>query len=325
MTTPRPIAIVGPTAVGKSTVADLIAHKLHGEIISADSMQVYRGMDIGTAKTPAAQRLVPHHCIDLVDPGEAYSAALFQRHARTAVADISSRGLRAIVAGGTGLYVRAALDEFEFPAGDLSSENRLALELRAAEKGPLALHAQLAEADPAAAARIHPHNVRRTIRALEMLAEGKSYGDQSADFAQRKSHYPGTTFFGLTMDRPALYSRIDSRVEAMLDEGLLDEVAGLLAAGYRDALTAMQAIGYKELVPVVEGVTPLAEAVESVKRSSRRYAKRQLTWFRADPRIAWLDVTDLSPETASAAVIDLLESSGDTDREGATCNSTSPR
>lgn len=303
-----PIAVVGPTAVGKSAIAEEIAVRRGGEIVSADSMQVYRGMDIGTAKTPAAERRVPYHCIDRVAPGEAYSAALFQRDARSAIDDILARERLPVVVGGTGLYLRAALDEFDFPAGQLDGELRARLEQRAEAEGAAALHAELAEADPEAAARIHPNNVRRTIRALEMLSLGRPYSSQAAGFRARTDHYPGTSYLGLTMERAALYERIDARVDAMVDAGLLAEVEGLLEGGYRDALTAMQAIGYKELLPVVDGAASLGEAVEQIKQASRRYAKRQLTWLRADARIRWLDVTGLSPEHATEAALDLLES-----------------
>lgn len=310
MTTPRPIAIVGPTAVGKSSIAEEVAARLGGEIIDADSMQVYRGMDVGTAKTPAADRLVPHHCIDLVEPGTPYSAALYQRDARAAIDDVIARGLTPALVGGTGLYVRAALDEFAFPAGQLTDDARRGLEERASAIGAEALHAELASIDPASAALIHPNNLRRTVRALEMRASGQSYAAQAAGFTRRDAHYAGTQLVGLTMERGALYGRIDARVDAMLAGGLLEEVQALLDAGYRDALTAAQAIGYKELVPVAEGTARLADAAEEIKRASRRYAKRQLTWFRADPRIAWLDVTGLSTAEAVPAVLDLLESAG---------------
>lgn len=309
MPQPSPIAIVGPTAVGKSAVADGVAVRLGGELVSADSMQVYRGMDIGTAKSPQSKRQVPLHCVDLVEPGEPYSAALYQHDARAAIDDIAARGLQPVLVGGTGLYVRAALDEFEFPAGDVTSDVRRVLERRAADEGAEALHAELVALDPASAERIHPNNVRRTIRALEMLAEGRSYSDQAAGFVERSAHYPGTRFVGLTMNRAALYARIDERVDAMVLSGLVAEVERLVSEGYRESLTSMQAIGYKELLPVLDDSVSLAEAVESIKRSSRRYAKRQLTWFGADSRIQWLDVTNMSLSDASAAVLDLLESS----------------
>lgn len=308
MTTPHPIAIVGPTAVGKSAIAERVAVRLDGEIVDADSMQIYRGMDVGTAKTPPAERLVPHHCLDLVEPGAPYSAALYQRDARAAIESIAARGHRPVIAGGTGLYVRAALDEFVFPHGELTDDTRRTLEERAARIGSDALHAELAHVDGASAALIHPHNVRRTIRALEMHASGRSYAEQTSGFALREEHYPDTRFVGLTMERSVLYERIDARVDTMLAVGLLDEVASLLQDGYRAAITAAQAIGYKELVPVLEGRVSLDVAAAEIKRASRRYAKRQLTWFRADPRIRWVDVTGLSTDAAVLAVLDLLES-----------------
>lgn len=309
MTGRPPIAVVGPTAVGKSVLAEKLALALHGQIVSADSMQVYRGMDVGTAKTPEHERAVPYHCIDLVEPGQPYAAALFQTDARAAIDAIRARGETPVVVGGTGLYLRAALDEFDFPAGELVSPLRAELERRAREEGAASLHAELARVDANAAAVIHPNNVRRTIRALEMHAAGISYAAQAAAFGDRVFHYPGTLLIGLAMDRAALYARIDARVDAMIDAGLLGEVATLVERGYRDALTAMQAIGYKELLPVLDGQVTLDEAVYAVKQASRRYAKRQLTWFRADSRVQWIDVTGMSPALVLSAALDLLESS----------------
>lgn len=299
------LAIVGPTGVGKTALAEEIAVRLTGEIVSADSMQVYRGMDIGTAKPSPAERSVPYHCLDLVDPGTPYSAALFQAHARAAIADIHAEGRLPIVCGGTGLYVRAALDEMDFPSGEQASPARRHYEAVAATHGPEELHATLAQRDPDSAALIHPNNVRRIVRALEMLDEGVRYADQAAGFRERHSVY-AADLVGLTMERDELYRRIDARVERMLEAGLLDEVTRLLDAGYRAALTASQAIGYKELVPVVEGREDLGLATESIKMASRRYAKRQLTWFRADPRVVWLDVTHLGAGEAAEAAIESL-------------------
>lgn len=300
------IAIVGPTASGKSALAERLALQLGTEVISADSMQVYRGMDIGTAK-PAKDSPVRYHCIDLVDPGAHYSAALFQRDARRAIADVSSRGMAPLVAGGTGLYVRAALDDWIIPTGDTMTPGRLALEEEAARVGSLAMHEKLSRAEPAAAKLIHPNNVRRTIRALEMIEAGVSYADQAAAFAERKSFLP-TRYIGLDVERTRLYSRIDARVDAMLDSGLLHEVEALLEAGFRDALTASQAIGYKELVGVLDGAVQLEDAIEQVKRATRRYAKRQLTWFRADPRIQWIEVSGLEADAVFAKAMALLSS-----------------
>lgn len=306
---PGIVGIVGPTGVGKSAVADRVARGLAAQIISADSMQVYRGMDIGTAKTPAGDRGVTYHCLDLVDPGEPYSAALFQRDARAVIDDLHSREIPAVIVGGTGLYIRAALDRMDFPAGESLSPVRAELERRAVTEGPQALYDELRDLDPASAALVHPHNTRRVIRALEMLAEGASYAEQAAGFSQRVFHYPDTALVGLALERDELYRRVDARVDQMIAGGLLDEVRLLLELGFSDALTATQAIGYKELVPVLRGEAPLDQAVDGIKRATRRYAKRQLTWFRADPRIHWIDVTELSVTHAAERVLDLLESS----------------
>ncbi len=311
---PRVIAIVGPTATGKTRLAEELALERGGEVVTADSMQVYRGMDIGTAKLPAGERRVRHHCIDLVDPGEPYSAALYQRDARIVIDSLLERDAMPVVAGGTGLYVRAALDEMEFPTGELASETRIRLEQEAETLGPASLHSRLAELDPESAALIHPNNVRRTIRALEMAEQGVSYAEQAAGFSERRPHYEAL-HIGLDLDRADLYERIDARVDGMLEAGLLEEVATLLDEGYRDALTSTQAIGYKEFVPVVEKDADAATAAESVKQATRRYAKRQLTWFRSDPRIHWIDVGDMSVADVSAAALALIESSGPSDAD----------
>ncbi len=304
----RVIAVVGPTAVGKTAVAEGIAVALAGEIVSADAMQVYRGMDIGTAKPPPSDRRVPYHCLDLVEPGAPYSAALFQHDARAAIGDIASRGALPLVCGGTGMYVRAALDDWEFPPGESDTPLRARLESLATHIGPDELHARLAEIDPDAAAMIHPNNVRRVIRAMEMAEEGSSYAGQARRFKTRQSIYD-TAFVGLTMQRDRLYARIDDRVDDMISSGLIQEVETLLEAGYATALEATQAIGYKELVPVLRTGASLDAAVNDIKQASRRYAKRQLTWFRADPRVRWLDVTGLSPAAATADALKLVESS----------------
>ncbi|GAV31332.1 isopentenyl-diphosphate:tRNA isopentenyltransferase [Coriobacteriaceae bacterium EMTCatB1] len=305
--TRRVVAVVGPTGVGKSALAESLAERLGGEVVSADSMQVYRGMDVGTAKVPAAERRVPYHCIDLVEPGTPFSAAVYQQCARRAIEDIMARGKTPVVCGGTGLYVRAALDDMRFPAGEIASPVREEIEALAERLGPEGLHARLAEVDPASAALIHPNNVRRTIRAFEMAAHGVSYAEQASRFSERVAAYP-TVFVGLTMRRDRLYAAIEKRVDRMLSAGLVDEVRSLLARGYREALTARQAIGYKELVPVLEEGAPLDEAVAAIKQATRRYAKRQLTWFRADPRIRWIDVTDETPEAVLSEALLLVES-----------------
>jgi tRNA dimethylallyltransferase len=294
--------------VGKTAVAEEVALASGGQVVSADSMQVYRGMDVGTAKPPAPRR-VSYHCLDLVDPGVAYSAARFQADARRAIDDAISAGALPVVAGGTGLYVRAALDDWTIPAGQIDTDRRRELQRKADREGPEALHAELTSVDPRAAALLHPHNVRRVIRALEMADEGLSYADQAARFGTRRSIYD-TVFVGLDMERSTLYERCDRRVDTMISRGLVGEVESLLAAGFRRALTAAQAIGYKELVPVVEEGADLEGAILAIKQATRRYAKRQLTWFRADKRIRWFDVTHATALGTAGEIVGLLSSRG---------------
>ncbi len=293
---PKVAVIVGPTASGKSQCAIELAKLMDGEIISADSMQIYRGMDIGTGKVAPAERAVPHWGLDLVDPGEPYSAALFQTYARECFEDISARGKLPILCGGTGFYVRAAIDDYQFPAGEQTDNpvrERLTAYLEA--HGAQALWQLLGEKDPASAAVIHPHNSKRVMRALELLEEGESYAAQKAALAQLGEAVPAIQF-GLKVDRPVLYDRINRRVKAMVEEGLVDEVRGLLQGGFREGLCAPQAIGYKEIVAALEGKCSLEEAVAAIQQASRRYAKRQETWFRRDERIQWIDATDYDPQ-----------------------------
>lgn len=299
------IAVVGPTASGKSAVADLVAEALGSEVVSADAMQVYRGMDIGTAKTPVSERRVPLLLVDVADPTEPYSAALYQRDSRREIDRLRMEGRVPVLCGGTGLYVRAALDEMEFPRGEVDGAARQRYQDLAGKLGPEGVHALLAERDPESASLIHPHNVRRVVRALEMLDEGVSYARQSAGFSKPREHYPSLQF-ALTMDRARLYARIDARVDAMMRAGLLDEVRGLMDAGAADALTSRQAIGYKELIDALEGRCTIGEAVDLIKLRSRRYAKRQLSWFRRDPRITWLDMDVLDADGAARLIVDAL-------------------
>lgn len=299
------IAVVGPTASGKSAVADLVAEALGSEVVSADAMQVYRGMDIGTAKTPVSERRVPLLLVDVADPTEPYSAALYQRDSRREIDRLRAEGRVPVLCGGTGLYVRAALDEMKFPRGEVDGAARQRYQDLAGKLGPEGVHALLAERDPESAALIHPHNVRRVVRALEMLDEGVSYARQSAGFSKAREHYPSLQF-ALTMERARLYARIDARVDAMMRAGLLDEVRGLMDAGAADALTSRQAIGYKELIDALEGRCTIGEAVDLIKLRSRRYAKRQLSWFRRDPRITWLDMDVLDADGAARLIVDAL-------------------
>lgn len=283
------VCIVGPTASGKTDLAQALALKLDGEVVSADSMQIYRGMDIGTGKIPVGERLVPHHGFDLVDPGQPYSAALFQEYARNCFSEIRSRGKRSILAGGTGLYVRAAIDEYEFPKGEqVDNPIRDFYTAYAEQNGPQALWNLLHEKDPDSARILHPNNVRRVVRAFELLDEGRSYAEQAANLARIPEHIP-SVHIGLQVDPEILRQRINARVDKMVEQGLIEEVKLLLERGFRDGITAQQAIGYKEIVRALDGHITMEEAIEEIKASTRRYAKRQRTWFRKDSRIHWLD------------------------------------
>ena len=299
------VAIVGPTAVGKSALADRIASSLGSEVVSADAMQVYRGMDIGTAKTPACERSAPLRMIDVVDPDFSYSAALYQADAREVIDSALAAGLVPVVCGGTGLYVRAALDEMDFPSGDIEGGERSAYTELAHELGSEGLHDLLRSRDPRSADVIHPNNVRRVVRALEMHDQGVGYADRKSRFSEPVARYP-CAYFGLTMDRERLYRRINDRVDAMLEAGLVEEVRTLVSRGFSDALTATQAIGYKEIIDALDGRCSMEEAAETIKMRSRRYAKRQLSWFRRDARVRWIDLDEVTPEEAERMVLDRI-------------------
>ena len=288
------VAILGPTASGKSDLAQHVALRIDGEVVSADSMQVYRGMDIGTAKIPQAEMLVPHHLIDILDPGEAFSAQLFQSLSRSCFSDIQNRGRVPILCGGTGLYVQSALEDMRFPKGDQQHNPvRTKYEMIAAEHGNQAVWDRLNEVDPSSAALLHPNNVRRVIRALEMYEQGVSYATQVQGMKELSEVVPSIRF-ALKRDPAYLADRINKRVENMFEMGLVKEVQLLLDDGWRAALTAPQAIGYKEVVSALDGNISMNEAIELIKTATRRYAKRQRTWLRRDSRLIWLDADSLS-------------------------------
>jgi len=313
------LVIVGPTAVGKSEVALCVARRLGGEIVSADSMQVYRHLDIGTAKPTAQERaLVTHHLLDVVEPDQEYSVALYQREAEAAIAAAWERGHLPILVGGTGLYVRAVLEGLSFAAAPPHPAVRTRLEALAREQGPGALHALLAQVDPASAERIHPRNLKRAIRALEVYyTTGMPISQLHALDRAGPDRY-NALVFGLDMPRELLYRRIDERVEEQLRRGLVAEVAWLLEHGCHERLVSMQGLGYRQLARYLRGESSLEEAVAALKRDTRRFAKRQYTWFRADPRVQWLDVTSLGGEQAVcdhiAAAAAALAANQDTDR-----------
>ena len=283
------LVICGPTASGKSELALRLAGELNAEIVNADSMQVYRGMDIGTAKPTAAQRtLVRHHLIDIIDPDTPFSAADFADAADDAIRDIAARGKRVIVAGGTGLYIRALLKGLvNSPGGD--REIRGELHEEAARLGNEAMLERLRLVDPELAVRLHPNNLLRIIRALEVQQlTGIPLSRHQKEHAFAVRRYEALQI-AVSVERPLLYRRIEERVERMLDDGLPEEVRGLLSSGFGRELKAMRSIGYKEAAAYLAGEISLEEASILIKRDTRRYAKRQLTWFNADSDILWLE------------------------------------
>ena len=292
------LAVVGPTAVGKSDLAVTLARAVGGEVVNADSMQLYRGMDIGTAKLTEAERQgVPHHLLDIWPVTERAAVAEYQRLARAEIDRLLAAGRTQVLVGGSGLYVHATLDDFEFPGTD--PEIRSALEADLADLGPGALHARLAQADPGAAASILPSNGRRIVRALEVIE--LTGGRFAATLPGHRPHYPHTLRLGLTEDRAVLDERITRRVDVMWERGLVDEVRALERVGLRDGVTASRALGYKQVLAFLAGEISEQEAREQTVRETKRFARRQESWFRRDPHVHWLD------QTGSALVRSALE------------------
>jgi len=285
------VVIVGPTAVGKTELSLQLAGHFQGEIISGDSMQVYRGMDIGTAKaTPEERAMVPHHLIDIIDPDEEYSVALFQSAATRLITEINQRGHLPFIVGGTGLYIESVTHRFQFAEAEHDPELRERLQRLAETEGVDALHRQLAEFDPITANRLHPNDVKRVIRAIEIY---RLTGHKMSDYQHRAAHSPyDLVMIGLSMDRDVLYQRINERVDKMIEAGLVEEVRLLLDRGYQPGLTSMQGLGYKELVPYLYGEITLEQAINDIKQRTRHFAKRQLSWFRRMTEIQWFDMTD---------------------------------
>jgi tRNA dimethylallyltransferase len=307
---PQPvIAVVGPTAAGKSELSLRLARAVDGEVINADSMQLYRGMDIGTGKLTAAERGgVPHHLLDIWDVTETANVSEYQRLVRAVIADVQVRGRTAILVGGSGLYVRAAIDNLNFPGTDPALRARLEGELAAL--GPAVLHGKLAAADPAAAAAILPSNGRRIVRALEVIE--LSARPFSATMPGYAAVLP-VAQIGLSVPRPRLDERIAARVRAMWRDGLVDEVRRLAdpaaaGGGLRAGLTASRALGYAQVLRFLDGDVTEAEAEEQTVRATRRFARRQESWFRRDPRVRWLDAGD--PVPTGLAVTASTESAG---------------
>ena len=297
------VAVVGPTAAGKSDLAVALAQRLGGEVVNADSMQIYRGMDIGTAKLSLAERRgVPHHLLDMLDVTEAVSVAQFQAWARAAIADCQARARLPVLVGGSALYVRAVLDRFEFPGTDPAL--RATLEAELADAGAAALHERLSRLDPPAAATILPGNGRRIVRALEVIAlTGRPYSASLPQhmYALGKPGRPPVQL-GVDVPREVLNARIEDRVRAMWAAGLVAEVRRLDAAGLRRGRTASRALGYAQVLRHLAGECSSEEAREDTVRATRRFARRQDAWFRRDPRIRWLssDAPDLVEQAVTA-------------------------
>ena len=282
------LCILGPTAIGKTEIAIEVAQRLNAEIVSVDSRQIYREMDIGTAKpTWEEQQQARHHLIDCVDIAQPFSVAAYQNLADAAIRDIQNRDKRVMLVGGAGLYFRAIVDGlFEGPGADAAIRKRLRQE--AAQQGVEALHTRLRACDAASAERIHPNNLVKVIRALEVHELTGTPISQLQQQWNNKPRYPFIAF-GLSMQREILYRRIEQRVDAMLADGLIGEVKGLLKRGHSRNSIALQSFGYKELIAYLDGNCTLDEAIEQLKQNTRRFAKRQLTWFRGDIRITWLE------------------------------------
>ncbi|WP_281366355.1 tRNA (adenosine(37)-N6)-dimethylallyltransferase MiaA [Paraliobacillus salinarum] len=284
------VAVVGPTGVGKTSLSIEIAKKFNGEIISGDSMQIYQGMDIGTAKiTEEEQQGINHYMLDIISPEQTFSVADFQHMVRNHIDEISSRDKLPIIAGGTGLYIQASLFNYQFTDNKRDESFQKKLEEEAEQKGAYALHQRLKEVDPEQAEKIHPNNVRRVIRSLEVFERtGKSMAANHEKQSLTSEYEP--ILVGLEMDRQLLYQQINDRVDQMMENGLLEEVTGLYKQGLSNN-QAMQAIGYKEFIPYLKGEETLERAIELLKRNSRRYAKRQYTWFKNKMDVHWYTIT----------------------------------
>lgn len=286
------IFIVGPTASGKTDAAIRLAKRVNGEIVSADSRYLYRGMDIGTAKPSMEERQgIPHYLIDVADPDETWSLSLFRKAADAAIRDIHARGKTPLVVGGTGQYIRAILEGWTIPEGEPDRRLRTVLENWGSQIGAAELHQKLARLDPEAATKIDPRNMRRTVRALEVIFT--SGGKFSAQRRTSESPY-AAKIYGMKRERAELYERIDRRVDLMIANGLVEETAALLAKGYAEDLPSMSAIGYKEICAYLGGRVSLEEAAQLIKFRTHNYVRRQANWFKpSDPAIEWVDPNEI--------------------------------
>lgn len=301
------IIIAGPTASGKSDLAVELALEVDGEVISADSMQIYREMDIGTAKPSTEERKgIPHHLIDIVNPDEEFSAAQFQASAKACIKDIISRGKVPVVAGGTGLYINTLVYNFTFSETTTDWEYRERLHDIASKRGPLYLYELLKEVDEKSAENIHPNNVKRVIRALEVFkSTGKPISEHQIESRQEPPPYD-YKIFGLHVERDILYDRIEKRVDKMVESGLCKEVESILNKGYSPDLVSLQGIGYKEIIAVINGSFALSDAINEIKSGTRHLAKRQMTWFRKTEGLKWLTADLQSGRAMLKILVDAL-------------------
>ncbi len=297
MPQPPVVAVVGATASGKSALALDLAERLGGEVVNTDAMQLYRGMDIGTAKLAVSERRgVPHHLLDVLEVTEAASVAEFQRWARAAIDDCRARGVTPVLVGGSALYSRAVLDHFDFPGTDPTLRARLEGQLE--EAGAVEMHARLRRVDPEAAAQVLPSNTRRVVRALEVVElTGRPF---SASLPRLEYAVDGAVQIGVDVDRPTLDARIERRVDLMWEQGLVEEVRRLVARGLREGRTAQRALGYQQVLALLDGELDEVEAREQTVVGTRRFARRQDSWFRKDPRVLWLRHDD--PDLLEAAL-----------------------
>ena len=308
MNTNRILVIAGPTAVGKTEYAIEAAKAFNGEIVSCDSMQLYKYMDIGSAKPTQEERSqAVHHLIDFLDPREDFSVARYQEMARNAIDDILSRGKLPVISGGTGLYLNSILYDMDFAGASGDDELRESLKAKAADEGPESLHAMLAQLDPAAAERIHPNNTKKIIRAIERLKAGEGeVRPFNGNIAENPDYDP--LLVCLTRDREELYDRINRRVDLLIESGLIDEVKSLTEMGLNAEDISMKGIGYKEIIEYLDGEVSLEEAIDNIKKNTRHYAKRQLTWLRRYDKMNTVNLSEyLNDEEAKGEFIRWLE------------------
>ena len=307
------VVLTGPTAVGKTKLSLSLAEAIGGEIISADSMQVYRHMDIGSAKIrPSEMQGIPHHMIDILEPWEPFNVVIFQERCRECLEGIYERGHIPIVTGGTGFYIQALLKEIDFTENEENTAYRKELEQLAEEKGAEYLHEMLQQVDAEAAEKIHANNIKRTIRALEFFElTGKKISEHNAEEGEKISAYQ-SCYFVLNDDREKLYARIEQRIDEMLAEGLVEEVRALQKMGCTRNLVSMQGLGYKEILAYLDGETDLETAVEILKRDTRHFAKRQLTWFRREKDVYWVEKEkfDYDEEKMLSYMLSVLKETG---------------